>query len=269
MRSVLNHLGALTRRDLIIELSYHFQLATALFGILMSVLTFYFLGRLVGDSDQLAQWEGGYFEFALIGLVVMAYSQVCVTAFGRSIAAAQTGGTFEILLASRVRLPTLMGGTLTVPLLLASVQAAVYLLFGWLLGGFTIPVSAIPLTVLLMLLTLGTFAAIGIGSAAIIILTKRGDPFSAVMMQASNALAGAIFPISVLPEWLQAVSHAIPAFYGMRGVRQLVLAGGGLADVWVDIAVLAGFNAVLIPLSLLALSHAVRVARITGTLGNR
>ena len=269
MRAVLNQVAALTRRDLIIERSYQFQLLMALFGIVLSVLTFFFLGRLIGDAEELAQYDGGYFEFALIGLLVMGYSQVCVSTFGHSISEAQAAGTFEVLLASRVRLPVLMFGTLIVPLLFASVEAAVYLALGWLLGGFVIPPGAIGLTMLLLVLTLGTFAAIGIFSAAAITLTKRGDPFSTLALQATNTLAGAVFPITVLPDWLQVVSHAIPAFYGLQGLREVLLAGGGIDDVAVELAVLVAFNLVLLPISLLVLSRAIRMARVTGTLGNR
>jgi len=269
MRAALNHVGALARRDLIVERSYQFQLLVALLGIIMSVLTFFFLGRLVGDAEPLARFDGGYFEFALIGLLVMGYSQVCVTTFGHSISEAQAAGTFEILLASRARLPTLMFGTLIVPLLLASVEAAVYLAFGWLLGGFVVPPGAVLITVLLLILTLGTFAAIGILSAAVITLTKRGDPFSTLALQASNTLAGAVFPISVLPDQLQAVSHAIPAFYGLRALREVLLADGGLPDVAGDIGILIAFNLVLLPAAMWILARAIRVARITGTLGNR
>lgn len=269
VRRTLNQIGALARRDLVIEFSYHFQLVMGLVGIAMSVLTFYFLGQLVGDVEPLAQYEGGYFEFALIGLLMMGYSQVAVTSFGRSIEAAQAVGTLEVLLSTRTHLAILMAGTLIVPMILASIQAAAYLVIGWLLVGFTVPLGGLALTALLLLLTLGTFAAIGILSAAVIVLTKRGDPFSALILQATNLLAGAIFPVAVLPDALQVASRLIPAFYGLRGIREVVLAGGGPSDVAIDLLVLAAFNAVLLPLALMALSRAVAIARVTGTLGNR
>ncbi|CAN5574629.1 hypothetical protein BH20CHL7_BH20CHL7_03480 [soil metagenome] len=265
----MNRIAALVRRDLTLELSYHFNLVMQLVGIVVSVASFYFLGRLVGDAKELAQFDGGYFEFALVGLLVMNFSVVSVTAFSRSIQAAQATGTFEILLSTPTSLPTLMAGTLIVPLLLASVQAVVYLAFGVILVGFTAPVSAILLATALLLLTLGTFAAIGILSAAVIILTKRGEPFSGIVLQVSNLLAGALFPVVLLPDTLQIASRLVPAFYGLRGAREVLLAGGGLPEVAVDLAALAVFNVALFPIALFALSRAIRLARVTGTLGNR
>lgn len=265
----VSRVSALSRRDLIIELSYHFQLFLRAWTILISVAMFFFLSRLVGDAQQLEGYRGGYFEFTLIGLVVMGYSQACVNSFGQSIERAQSDGTLEVLLSTATPLPTLMAGTLVVPLLLASAEAALVFGMGWVLSGPGFSVGGLLLTVPLLLLTLGTFAGVGVLSAAVIVLTKRGDPFSSLVLQASNLLAGAVFPVAVLPQGLQLLAHAVPAFYGLRGVREVLLAGGGAADIVTDLIVLVAFNIVLMPLSMWALSRALRIARITGTLGNR
>jgi ABC-2 type transport system permease protein len=269
MRSSLNRISALAKRDLIIQLSYHFQLVLRLFSILVTIAMFFFLGRLVGNAEELDRYSAGYFEFALIGLVVIGFSQACVNSFGRSIQSAQSDGTFEILLASSTPLTTLMAGTLAVPMMFAAVEAAMYFAFGWALVGFAPPIEGLILATVLLVLTLGTFAAMGILSGAVIILTKRGDPFSTLVLQASNLLAGAIFPVVLLPDWVQSVSRLVPAFYGLRGSREVLLAGGGIADVSTDLLALVLFNIVLLPASLFTLSRAIRIARVTGTLGNR
>ena len=264
-----SRLAALATRDLILELSYHFQLFLRAWTMLISVAMFFFLSRLVGEAQELEGYRGGYFEFALIGLVIMGYSQACVSSFARSIEREQSSGSLEILLATATRLPTLMAGSLVVPLLFASTEALLYFGIGWGLSGVGFPLEGILLSVPLLLLTLGAFAAVGIFSATVIVLTKRGDPFSSLVLQASNLLAGAVFPIAVLPDVLQLLARAVPAFYGLRGVRELLLAGGGLSDVSSDLLALGAFNVVLLPLSMWALSRALRIARITGTLGNR
>lgn len=267
--AVLPRVTALVKRDALLELSYTFQLVLRFATVAISVMMFFFLGRLFGDSDQLSEFSGGYFEFALLGLIVMGYSQACVMSFAQSIQRAQSSGTLEILLSTATRLPTLLVGSLVVPLVLASIDASFYLAVGALFGELTFAPGRLVLVAILLMLTLGTFAAIGVFSAAVIVLTKRGDPFSSLALQMSNLLAGAVFPISVLPEALQVLSRFVPAFYGLRGARTVLLSGGGLSDVSVDVAALVGFNIVLLPLATWLLSRALRVARVTGTLGNR
>lgn len=269
MIAVANRIGALARRDLTIELTYPFQLVLRFVGILVGIVMFFFLGRLVGDAEQLAEYRGGYFDFVLIGLIVMNFSQVAVRALSRSIQAAQDDGTFEILLATPTRLWVLMLGTFAVPLLFATVDAAFYLVVGWILVGFTIPLGSAALAAVLLVLTAGTFVALGLFSASVIVLTKRGDPFASLGLLATQMLAGVLFPVTVLPDWLQVAARFVPAFYGLRGTREVVLAGGSLGDVSLDLLVLVACNVVLLPLALWTLSRAVRIARITGTLGNR
>lgn len=267
--AVIARISALTRRDLTIELSYQFQLFLRLWTILISVAMFYFLGALMGNPPELDAYGGSYFEFALIGLVVMGFSQACVKSFSESIQRSQADGTLEILLSTATRLPTLMGGTLVVPLLFAMVEATIFLVTGIVVSDMRFPLAGLFIAAPILLLTLGAFAAIGVLSATVIVLTKRGDPFSTLVLQASNLLAGAVFPVAVLPDALQLLARAMPAFYGLRGVREVLLTGGGLADVRTDLLALAAFNIVLLPMAMWALSRAIRLARVTGTLGNR
>jgi ABC-2 type transport system permease protein len=261
--------SALARRDLRQELSYHFQLFMRVFTIGMSVVMFFFLGRLVGDAAEVSDYQGGYFTFALMGMVVIGLAQVCVMSFARSLQAAQSDGTLEILLSTSTRLPVLLAGTLVVPMLFGVLEASIYLAFARLVAGVTATLAAAATASVLLVLTLGTFAAVGILSGAVIVLTKRGDPFSNLVLQATNLLAGGLFPVAVMPEWMQLLSRAVPAFYGLRGIRDVLLAGAAPSDVLGDIVVLVAFNVVMLPASAWALSRALRLARVTGTLGNR
>lgn len=269
MRATATRIAALARRDLSLELSYHFQLFVKFMSLGMAIAMFFFLSRLVGDANELDGFRGGYFEFVLLGLLVMGFSQACVNSFGHSIQSAQNDGTLEILLSTSTRLPTLLAGTLVVPVLFALAEAGLYLGVGVVASELVLTLRGLLLATLLLVLTLGTFAAVGIFSATVIVLTKRGDPFSSLALQASNLLAGAVFPVAVLPEALQAVSRVVPAFYGLRGVREVLLADATFADVRTDLLALLAFNAVLLPLAMWSLARALHVARVIGTLGNR
>ena len=269
MRTTTARVVAIARKDFTLERSYQFQLCMRFLGIGVSILTFFFLGRLVGDAAELEGYRGGYFEFALLGLMVLALSLGCVNGLSRSIQSAQNDGTLEILLSTATRVPTLLAGTLVVPVVFGLVEASLYLLIGSVTADLRLTAASLLLAALLLLLTVGTFAAVGVLSAAVIVLTKRGDPLSVLVLQATTLLAGAMYPVDVLPEAMQAMSRLVPAFYGLRGIREVLLADGGLAAVAPDLLALVLFNAVLLPGSLWCLSRALRVARVTGTLGNR
>lgn len=258
---------AIARRDFWVEISYQFALFTRFFSIAVSVGIYYFITKIV-DPAKVPQYAGHYFEFVLIGLLLGAISSVGLGAFTETIQAEQTSGTLEVLLATPTALPTLFVGSLLVPLGFALVE--IVFVFGVAIVGMgaNFRAGGMLTAALAMPPTLALFAAIGAISASFIILSKRGDPFTPVVTQTTNFLAGALFPIAVLPGVLQGVAHILPPFYALQVLREGLINGKSVTEVGGDYAVLVAFAVVLLPLSLVALKKALRIARVTGTLGS-
>ncbi|RMH80933.1 MAG: ABC transporter permease [Actinomyces sp.] len=117
-------------------------------------------------------------------------------------------------------------------------------------------------------LTTAAFSSLGILGAAFIVVAKRGNPFTGPINQLTLLLSGALYPVSVLPDWLEPVTRLVPAFYGIRALRGMVLGGDGFTDHLGDLALLAVFAATLLPASMLVLRRALDTARAAGTLGS-
>jgi len=66
-------------------------------------------------------------------------------------------------------------------------------------------------------------------------------------------LSGFIFPISSMPEALQAITYAVPARYFLIALRGIVLKGVGVAVFWQELAALAVFAGVVLALASLRL----------------
>jgi len=54
-------------------------------------------------------------------------------------------------------------------------------------------------------------------------------------------LGGLLWPVEQMPDVLQWISRVLPLTYGVDGIREIMLNGKHLLDVWVDLAVLVGF----------------------------
>lgn len=266
--STRRRIGAIARRDWRIQLSYQFQLLTRLLSALFTLLTFFFIGRLVTDSALPSRYDGGYFEFVLVGFVVTTFAAIALAGFSQSIAAEQQAGTLELLLASSAPLGTILAGSLVVPLAIAAGQMTVFVAVGWLLSPLGFGLVGWLLALPLLILTIATFCAFGVGSAALIVLTKRGDPFTNFILQATTLFAGALFPVALLPGPLQVLARLFPAFYGFEGIRAVLLGGAGFMDILDELAILLGFCAVLMPLAVWVFALSLKAARVTGTLGN-
>jgi len=66
-------------------------------------------------------------------------------------------------------------------------------------------------------------------------------------------LCGVIWPVEQMPEYLQWLAAALPLTYAVDGLRDIMLAGKSLVDVWFELAVLVGFAAVTSILAALTL----------------
>ena len=264
----LDRLGAVAARDLKTQTSYHFSLLLRFGSVALAIATFYFIAKLVRGSPELARYRGGYFEFVLVGMMVTSFTIVGLQTFAQSIASEQSLGTLEVLLASPTRIGNLLAGALVVPLAMTALEIALYLIVGIGVVGVGFSIIGVLLALPLLVLTVATFCALGILSAAFIVLTKRGDPIAVVVAQGTTFLGGAYFPVTLLPGPLQLVARLTPAYYGIRGIREALLSGAGPAELVDEFAVLIAFTAVLLPGSLWLLSRSLRMARITGTLGN-
>lgn len=268
MPGALRQAAAVARRDLAIELSYAFNLALRFSQVLFWCLSLYFVAKLVENPSELKQYNGDYFGFALVGVLVTTMIGVALGGFGRTVTDEQKAGTLELLLATPTRMATLMAGSVAVPILIAVVQVTLFLSAGWLLFGLDLRPGGLALAAVVLGLSVVVFAGLGVLSAAFVVLTKRGDPFTVVLTQMSALVAGALFPVGVLPGPVQAFARLFPAFYTLEGLRSTLLAGAGWSDTAGELGVLAGFALALIPSSLWIFSRALAAARVTGTLGN-
>ena len=66
-------------------------------------------------------------------------------------------------------------------------------------------------------------------------------------------LCGLLWPVSQMPDYLQWVAGFLPLTYAVGGIRALMLEGRNLADIGLEIAVLAAYAVVLLALATLSI----------------
>ncbi len=141
-----------------------------------------------------------------------------------------------------------------------------YLAVGGLVFGAPMGRANVGVALLALLLSLLAFSGLGIISASIILVTKRGDPVTFLLASLSTLLGGVYYPVAVLPAWLQALAALRPLTHALRALRLALLEGAGLAEVAPNLAMLALFALVVLPGGVWAFRWALRRARSDGTL---
>jgi ABC-2 type transport system permease protein len=128
--------------------------------------------------------------------------------------------------------------------------------------------SAGVLTVLLVL----SHLCIGIAAVGIIMKVKEGDPILWAFSWFTQLLCGVLYPLSILPGWLNAVALAMPLTYSLDGLRRCLIPVNGESatiltpQVFMDAVSLSVFIAVALPVSLRIFRWGYNVARRDGTL---
>lgn len=259
---------AFFKRDAIIALSYRTSMVAQLAGNLILLGIFYFIGELMGQSDNpaLASYDGSYLAFMLIGLALADTVGVSLTTFASQIREGQLTGTLEATLMSPVRLSTILVYSSLWSYFFSSFRFVLYVGVGSLMYGVSMAQANVPSVLLIFLLTVLCFAGIGIIWASVVLLLKRGEPVLTMVGLIVIVLSGVVFPREVLPGWMQFISELIPLSHALDGMRMAMLNGAEPAALADKIAILAGFAVVLLPAGIYAFNAAVDTAKRTGSL---
>lgn len=258
-------------RDIRIAATYRIpfvlEAAEALFG----TAAFFYTSRFV-DSPQLrgALPQGGdYFAFALVGFVFFDYLAAALDTFDRSLEEARDSGTLEHLLVTQTPLPVMLAGSAIYPFFATTIRIGVYLAWAALLFHFPLQGANWFAVVVVLIASLLAFSGLGILSASYLLLFKRGNPGKWILLGVSSIVGGMLFPVDILPAWLQLAARINPITYTLDAMRSALLAGASLHALWRPVSVLLLFAAILLPLSIAIFAVVLRRTKVTGTLSHR
>ncbi len=267
---LLRKLLVFFQRDLAIENSYRVAFVFQLFETLFAVTSFYYLSHFVESPELTKALPAGntYFAFALVGVAFLDYMSVSMNTFDETIDAARRNGTLEAMLVTDTSVPVILSGSAVFPFVMSALRTAVYLIWGLALFGFPGGNANWLGAIVVLAASILAFAGLGILSAGYLLIFMRGNPAKWLLLGLSGVLGGMMYPVSVLPHWLQNISRLLPVTYSLEGLRAAILNGAGMGELWHSIRVLLLFAAVLLPVSSVVFSWALRRTKTTGTLSH-
>jgi ABC-2 type transport system permease protein len=151
--------------------------------------------------------------------------------------------TWERLRASPLSTGELLLGKSLVPLLCLAIQLVAMLGGGALLFGLDIDGSWGAFVAVAVVFGL-TQMAMGFMFLAVARSVVQLNALTNLSAMLFGGLGGAIAPVETLPGWAQAIAPITPQYWAMQGFTAVTIDGGGLGDVAVPMAVLAGFAVV-------------------------
>ncbi|MSU91518.1 multidrug ABC transporter permease [Rhodobacteraceae bacterium 2CG4] len=206
-------------------------------GIFMAVFSLAFAARRAG-----AEGAEAFTHFIAPGILMMQVIQNAFANTSSSLMVAKVQGNIVDTLmpplsAAELTVGYAAGGVVRGLIVAAAISATVFPVIGL---GIAHPLWALAFVLLgaTLMALLGTLAAI---------VAQKFDHIAAItnfIVMPLSFLSGTFYSISILPGWMQAISHVNPFFYMIDGIRFGVL---GVSDTgpWAGVAVLLLVDAAL------------------------
>ena len=217
--------------------------ATLYFVMPLAILAFVEggFGVYLQVEDPGAGFSGA--DLAAPGQATM-FGFMCLSTIGFLFLGDHAWGTWNRVRSLGVRPWQIMSGKLSVAYLnqlalFAFVMVAATLLFDLTVRG---PIVALVAVELLLALVAVSYCLL---ACAVCRNQAEFNAFAYLGALVMAGLGGALTPFETLPGWAQAVAPMTPTYWSVRGFEAVILDGGGIADVALELAVLALFAAVL------------------------
>ncbi len=237
------------KRGFIINFSYRVYVILGILGLLVGVLRFGFMAKFVQEGNTfpaLAPYGGDLMAYLVTGTAYMSYVGISLNSFRNAIRSEQMMGTLEYLLMSDTPLWQILLFSGISDFIWTTLNVGAVFVFLALIFGIKLNVN-IALAIFILMLSMVCIGGIGLISAGIIMVTKKGDPVSWVFTTLSGLVSGVLFPVEILPTWMRWISYFLPVTYALSALRKALLIEASFQDVTGEVLMLVVMSAVTVP----------------------
>lgn len=180
-------------------------------------------------------------EFAVPGMAV-SFAAFGVGYVGFAFFREHGWGTWDRLRATPATPLAILAGKILPSVLITTGQLGLLLVLGGPLFGLEITGSWWALAALVVVLAV-CLNAFGLAVTAVSRNSQQLNALGSLGGMAMAMLGGSFVPYEVMPGWAQVVAPAMPTYWAMRGLRDVILEAGGLADVLLPVAAMLALGA--------------------------
>lgn len=203
---------------------------------------------IVAKFEGIVKGDFNYFEFVAPGIIAMIVLTAVLTGLAASVAREKEIGTLDGILISPVDRLAIVVGKAIAQAVRGLVQGSLVLLLAIILFGVKIHGS---LLLIVLILLLGVFSFVGFGILVSAAATEQETATQLLFMFQFPMLflSGVFFPISMMPEFMQAVSKIIPLTYAIEALRKVMILGAGIGSIQTELLILLAFGIITTSIS--------------------
>lgn len=268
-----NFLIETIKKDFKIALSYKVRFFFTIFGIFISLISFFLFSDFIGQDSNphIKKYGGLYFDFAVIGYVSGQMTYVLVSTLNTEIRNMQLSGIFEYYILSGKSEIVILISTLIYPTLFLLLRQFIFIFLAIYIFKSQIELTNISLigyisTFLFILSLLG----VGMISAASMILFKTGNFITSTYLGLTAMLSGVAIPVSVLPSFMQFFSNFLPNTHYLEIIRVDLQGIGDQSIIFTssNFCLLIIYTICLLSIGLYILKKSILKAKKDGILAN-
>lgn len=257
---------AFIKRDMLIDLSYKLVFAFKFFRAFLAVCSVYFLSIIVGDGLERFNEYSDYFSFALLGIAFSELLNTGLNSFTKKMRSFMSEGSLEAMFGTPTQPTQLIIFSCLWQFLFESLNIFLTLFFGIVIFGAQFSNPNYLGMIVILILTIFAFSGLGLISASIILVIKRGDPINWMFTQLSLLLGGTLFPVTILPQPLQALSYLLPITHSLHAIRKALLQGVAFGELTIHILALIAFSIIIFPIGIWMCGLMARKTKMIGDL---
>jgi ABC-2 type transport system permease protein len=248
------------KRDIISFSTYKTNMLILVFTALFGALSFAYLGSSATSQSILEMYNMNLTTYLIIGLAFSSYLNQALTLVQKTI----NPWALEEVLVSPTKLSTFIIGSSLWGFVWSTAVVVVYLSIGVLVFNINLSINILG-TLIVLVLGIGTFIGFSLIGAGILILTKQGDPVTALISIATGLFGNVLFPPQIMPPILQTISYIIPQYYFFTCIR-LMLTGWTISMILPNLIILAIECLIILPLGYGIYTWCLKTTRKKGTL---
>jgi ABC-2 type transport system permease protein len=248
------------KRDIISFSTYKTNILILVLTAVFGALSFSYLGTSATSQSVLQMYNMDLTTYLIIGLAFSTYLNQALTLVQKTI----NPWALEEVLVSPTRLSTFIVGSSLWGFIWSTAVVAVYLGIGVIFFGVNLSINVLG-TLIVLALGIGTFLGFSMIGAGILILTKQGDPVTALITIVTSLFGNVLFPPQIMPAALQAIAYITPQYYFFTSIR-LMLTGWTIPMILPYLLILGLMCAIILPLGYGVYAWCLKTARKNGTL---
>ena len=213
------------KKDFLVDFSYKISFFGQFLAMFLTAISFFFISKIFVDSESshLEEFNYNYFIFVTVGVAIFDIVITLMRALTTSLREAQSFGYVEIFFISRVNALYIFLCSAIYPFIKSVIKFSIYIFFLQVLGDHDFLLVSIFKSFIILLIMIIPFMALSFLALSFVLYFKQADPINLFINLLVAIFSGILYPVSVLPAFMQNVSNLIPLTSQLNSVRHILI----------------------------------------------